>query len=145
MDEDRKDGPRDVCAHVYDDDGIDLRRERRRHDRVKDVKLLRKDEQLAKVAMQAVERVLAEQGGHGGVMTRVVDAEVRGGGSHVLVRVAGSLEVDQAIAERWLASLAPSVRAELAWRLNRRRTPSVALQWCGEALDVNKESTDDNE
>lgn len=126
----RDDGLRDLCARMHDDDGVDPRRERRSADRVKDFKLIRKDEHLAKFAFLATERVLAENVDSIGAGAFVMDAEVRGSGSHVHVRVCVSDSADRRTAEQWLAAITPRVRAELARQLNRRRTPSVRLQWC---------------
>lgn len=129
MDKGRKHGSRDLCAQLHEDDGIDPRHERRGHDRVCDIKLQRKDEQLAKFALRAAEHVLTARTDAPDVGASVLDAEVKGSGSHVLVRVCFKSNVDRRVAEQWLAALAPQVRTELAWRLNRKRTPSVRLQW----------------
>jgi len=141
MGEGRKNGPRDLCAHLHEDDGIDPRHERRGHDRVKDIKLQRKDEQLAKFAFLAAERVLMERIDSGELGASVLDAEVKGSGSHVLVRVCFQSSVDRRLAEQWLAAITPQVRTELAWRLNRKRTPSVRLQWTIEPPDEHQENT----
>lgn len=146
MGEGRKNGPRDLCAHLHEDDGIDPRHERRGHDRVKDIKLQRKDEQLAKFAFRAAEHVLTARTDAPDFGASVLDAEVKGSGSHVLVRVCFQSSVDRRIAEQWLAAIAPQVRTELAWRLNRKRTPSVRLQWAiapDENANENKEHSNE--
>lgn len=140
----RRSGPRDLCAQLHEDDGIDPRHECRGHDRMKDIKLQRKEEQLAKFAFLAAERVLAERTEAATPGASVLDAEVKGSGSHVLVRVCFPAGVDRRMAERWLASQAGAVRAEMAWRLNRKRTPSVRLRWCEWPLGERKEVVDEH-
>lgn len=131
--------PRDLCAHEHEDDGVDIRRERRSHDRVKEKKLERKDEQLAHAAMRAADEVLTASVQTPGGSPNVMEAHVSGHGAHVTVWVAMESDRERHEVDQWLRSRATAVRAALAHALNRKRTPTVTLWWLGRGLSAEEE------
>lgn len=145
MGQGRKSVPRGLCAHEHEDDGVDLRRERRSHDRVKDKKLERKDEQLAHAAMRAADEVLAASIHLPGKAPSAVEAHVGGGGAHVTVWVAMESDRDRRELDEWLRLRGAAVRAALARALNRKRTPTVTLRWLGRGLSAEEQGGTNHE
>lgn len=139
MGQGRRSVPRGLCAHEHEDDGVDIRRERRSHDRVKDKKLERKDEQLAHAAMRAADEVLAASMHVPGQSPGAAKAHVGGGGTHVTVWIAMESDRERREVDEWLWSRGVAVRAALARALNRKRTPTVTLRWLGRGLSAEEQ------
>lgn len=120
---------RDLCAHTEEDDGLDPRYDDKdTASRTKN--FARKDEQLAKAARRFIEQHLSA-GGFATPELRLVDVEVRGGGTHIHARIASPISIaNRSQLETELAALSKRVRASLAHAFNRKKTPTVTLRLC---------------